>query len=172
MIFKEKARIFVQLIIFKASSPIFVSQYLSKKELTCISIHVCKIFKCKVSFNIAPGHCWELWKQLISSNFQNGTFEIMTITETKFVLIQVFFLPFLLNNNKKIYKNEKTEYHGTFRPFKNQLHLKPGSPIFLLFRSWSLVLYLYLWVNSKFFLVDVSMKAANKFSVFLTGLNG
>ena len=41
------------------------------------------------------------------------------------------------------------EYHGTFIPFKNQLYSKPGSPIFLLFGSWSLE-YLYIWVSQSF----------------------
>ena len=64
-----------------------------------------------------PRNCWELWKQLISSNFQNGTFEIINITVRKIVLIQVFLLPMLLNKKNK---SKKTEYHGTFTPFKNQ----------------------------------------------------
>ena len=41
-----------------------------------------------------------------------------------------------INNNNK---NEKMKHHGTFTPFKNQLYSKPGSPIFLLLGSWSLV---------------------------------
>ena len=45
-------------------------------------------------------------EQLISSNFQNGTFEIITIIVTKTVLIQAFFLPLLLSKRNE---NEKTE---------------------------------------------------------------
>ena len=37
------------------------------------------------------------------------------------------------------------EYHGTFLPYKSQLYTKPGSLIFLLFGSWSLVLNLRVW---------------------------
>ena len=48
MPFEEQAQIFVQLIISKAPSPIFVSWYLPKKELSRMFIHVCKIFNCKV----------------------------------------------------------------------------------------------------------------------------
>ena len=47
-------------------------------------------------------------------------------------------------------KNENMEYLGTFIPLKSRVHSKPGSPIFQLFRSYSLVVYLYVWVKSKF----------------------
>ena len=50
MLFEEQARIFVQLIISKATWPIFVSWYLPKKELSRMLVHVRKIFNCKVSF--------------------------------------------------------------------------------------------------------------------------
>ena len=50
MFFKEQAWIFVQLIIFKAPLPIFVSSYLSKKQSICMLISVYKIFKSKISF--------------------------------------------------------------------------------------------------------------------------
>ena len=36
-------------------------------------------------------------------------------------------------------KNENTECHGTFIPFKSHLNSKQESLIFLLFRSWHLV---------------------------------
>ena len=48
-------------------------------------------------------------------------------------------------------KNENMEHLGTFIPCKSWLHSKPGSPIFQLFGSYSLVVYLYVWVKSKFF---------------------
>ena len=49
-----------------------------------------------------PRNCWELWKQLISSNFQNGIFEVITITVTKIVLIQGFLLLLLLKKNEMV----------------------------------------------------------------------
>ena len=132
-VLQRQTQFFVQLISSKASLPFFVSWYLSKKELTRILILVRKIFNCKVpvsAFVSLPHNCWELWKQLISSNFQNATFKIITITVTKLVAIQVFFLLLLLNKRNKY---ENTEYHGKFITFKNQLYSKPGSPIFLFF---------------------------------------
>ena len=146
MFFKEQAQIFVQLIISKASSPFFVSWYISKKELIRVLIHVCKIFNWIGIFQMS----FSMFLVIIEtpSNFQNGTFEIITITIKKIILIQVFFLPLLLNKKNK---NEKAEYHATFILFKNQLYSKPGSLIFLLFGSGSFVLYLYVWVKSKFF---------------------
>ena len=85
---------------------------------------------------------------LISSNFQKNTFKIVTITMMEIVLIKVFF--FTVGSKQKN-KNEMMEYHGTFIPFKSQLYSKLASPIFLLFRSWNSVLYLHVWIKSKFF---------------------
>ena len=48
----------------------------------------------------------ELWTELISSNFQNSTFEVTTITVTDIVLIQVFFF---IAASKQRTKNEKSE---------------------------------------------------------------
>ena len=85
----------------------------------------------------------------------------------------------LLLLNKKI-KNENTEYHGTFLPCKSQLYSKPGSPIFLLFDLWSLVLYLHVWVKAKFFrqFYPVNLNRRSTFQwkrlmdfMFLTELN-
>ena len=81
---------------------------------------------------------------LISSNFQNSTFEIITITVTEIVLIEMLF--FTVSSKQKS-KNEKTKYHGTFIPFKSQLYSMPRISIFLLFGSWNLVFYLHVWVN-------------------------
>ena len=60
---------------------------------------------------------------LISSNFQNSTFEIITTTVTEIVLIQMFF--FTIGSKQKD-KNENAEYHGTFI----QVYSKPRSSIF------------------------------------------
>ena len=55
------------------------------------------------------------------------------------------FLPLVLS------KKSKTKYHGIFIPFKREAYSKHGSIIFLLFGSWSLILYLCVWVKTKFF---------------------
>ena len=55
---------------------------------------------------------------LISNNFQNSTFEIITITTTEIVLIQVFL--FAVGSKQKN-KNENKKYHSAFIPFKSQL---------------------------------------------------
>ena len=88
----------------------------------------------------------ELLIRLISSNFQNSVFYVITITVTEIDLIQVLF--FTVGCKQKN-KNENTEYHDTFTPFKAELDLKQGKSIFLLFRSWRLVLYLHVLVKSK-----------------------
>ena len=76
--------------------------------------------------------------------FRNDTFEKKTITATEVVLTQ------LLSYNvvsKHKNKNKNTEYHGMFVSFKSHLYSKQGSPIFLVFGSWSLALYLLVWVE-------------------------
>ena len=101
--------------------------------------------------------------------------EEKTIIATEVVLTQ------LLSYNvfsKHKNKNEYTEYHGMFISFKSHLCSKQGSPIFLLFGSWTLALHLLVWVKSKFFddsnliiLVDIASKREINF-MFLTRLNG
>ena len=49
--------------------------------------------------------------------------------------------------SKQKNKNENTEYHGMFISFKSHLYSRQGGPIFLLFDSLSLVLYLLVWLN-------------------------
>ena len=116
-------------------------------------IHVPKIFNCKVSFkchfNVLV--IAENFEQLMSSNFQNCNFKIITITVTEIGFIQVFFFYRCSKQKIKIWNTIKTEYLGTLIPVKSQLYSEPGSSIFLLFGSWSLVLYLLVWVKSKFF---------------------
>ena len=90
----------------------------------------------------------EHWTKLKSSKFQNSTYEKITITVAEIVPTQVSF--FVVASKQK-YKKENTEYHGTLLPSKNQLYSKPGNPFFLLFGWWSLVLYLHVWVSSKFY---------------------
>ena len=48
-------------------------------------------------------------------------------------------------------KNEHTEHHDIFIKFRIQLSSNQENHIFLLFGSWSLVLYLHVWVKLKFF---------------------
>ena len=48
----------------------------------------------------------ELWTQMISSNFQNSTFKIITITVTEIILIQVFL--FSVGSKQQQNKNENT----------------------------------------------------------------
>ena len=69
---------------------------------------------------------------LISSNFQSSTFEIITITVTEIVLIQMLFSTIGSKQKNKI---ENTEYHGTFI----QVYSRLRSSIFLLLGSWNLV---------------------------------
>ena len=57
--------------------------------------------------------------------------------------------PKLVLNKKN--KNEYTEYHGISIPLKSQVYSKHGSPTFLSFGSWSLVLYLHVLVKAIFF---------------------
>ena len=120
----------------------------------------------------------KLWTSLWSSTFGMILSGKKNITATEVVLTQ------LLSYNvvsKYKNKNENTEYHGMFISFKSHLYSKQGSLIFLLFRSWSLALYLLVWVRSNSFsnnsnliiVVDVQRLHENgKLILFLTGLNG
>ena len=125
--FKEPAQIFVQLIISKALSPIFVSSYLSKKDfiifiqLTRTLIQVRKILCLSNAVVNVPRSFWELRKQLISSNSENGIFVIIIITVTKSFSSKCSFYSA---------SKENTEYHGTFTPFKSQHYSKPKNPFF------------------------------------------
>ena len=67
--------------------------------------------------------------------------------------MEVNFIQLLSYNvvSKQKNKNENTEYHSMFISFKSHFSWKQGSPIFLQFGSWSLVLYLLVRVKSKFF---------------------
>ena len=64
------------------------------------------------------------------------------------VLLQLSFFAVV---SKQKNKDEHTEYHGIFIPFKSLVYWKHGSPTFILFGSWSLVLYLRVWVGQFFF---------------------
>ena len=131
----------MHLIIFKTSSPIFVSWYLSKIELRRMLNHVkpWNLFSNVVVS--APHNCWELRKQLISGNFQNGNFEIISIIVMKIVLIEVFFLSSLLNKQTRKKKNENKNkkrntivpsYHSKIGFIQNQ-----GGPFFCCLGHWA-----------------------------------
>ena len=130
----------MHLIIFKTSSPIFVSWYLSKIELRRMLNHVKPWNLFSNAVVSAPHNCWELRKQLISGNFQNGNFEIISITVMKIVLIEVFFLSSLLNKQtrkKNENKNKKRNtivpsYHSKIGFIQNQ-----GGPFFCCLVHWA-----------------------------------
>ena len=68
--------------------------------------------------------------------FQNDTFGKKNITTTEVVFIQ--FLSYNVVSKQKN-KNENTECHDMFLPFKSHLNSKQGSLNLLLFGSWTLV---------------------------------
>ena len=109
-----------------------------------------KIFRCKVSLKCrCQSRCFvildkNLWTLLWSSTFGMLLLK-KNITATEVVLTQL--LSYNVSKHKN--KNENTEYHGMFISFKSHLYSKQGSPIFLLFESWSLALYLFVWAESK-----------------------
>ena len=70
-------------------------------------------------------------------------------------------ISFLTVGSKQKNKNENTEYHRIFIHFKGQVYSRQGIPIFLLLESWSLVLYLRVWVKSKFFSFEVQCLGEN-----------
>ena len=97
------------------------------KELACMLIHVRKIFSCRMSFKMMSWMCLaNCWEGTLN-NFQNATFEKITIIVREVVLIQV---SFLTTGSKQTKNNEHTEYHDISIPFKSQIHSKQGSHIF------------------------------------------
>ena len=74
-----------------------------------ILTHVRKILNCRISFKMLLSRCLaiiekELWTLLWSYNFQNGTFEKITITVARDTLIKVSF-PNVGSNLKNIKMN-------------------------------------------------------------------
>ena len=89
--FPKNRLYFVQKFIFQEALPIIVKRYLPNKELAHILIHVCKIFNCGgVSQMPLSMSLVIVEKELFI--FQNESFGIITITVSKMVLIQVFFV--------------------------------------------------------------------------------
>ena len=84
-----------------------------------------KIFSCKVSFNC----CCQVDSWLLIKNFEHRCDQVLSewyfreknITTTEVVFIQLL-----------SYKNENTEWHDIFIPFKSQVNSKQGSFIYLL----------------------------------------
>ena len=73
----------------------------------------------------------------------------MTIAVAKVAIIQVSFLKV---GSKQKTKIEHMEYHIIFILFKGHFYSKHENPIFLLHKSWSLILYVHVSVKAKFFL--------------------
>ena len=99
-----------------------------------------KISSFKVSFKC----CCEVDSWLLIKNFEHSCDQVLSewyFREKKyndgsrFHSITLWLTLFLNKKNK----NENTECHGRFIPFKSHLISKQGSLIFLLFGSWSLV---------------------------------
>ena len=63
---------------------------------------------------------------------------------TEVVLIQVPFITVFLNKNNS---NEYAGYYDIFIPFKGHIYSKQGSHISLLFGTWILVSFAYVWVK-------------------------
>ena len=115
------------------------------KVLARILMHVRKIFDCRISFKILLLICLAI--------LENHTFKNIFITNAEDALIQVSF-PNVGSKQKN--KNKHTEYHGIFIPFKSQIYSKHGSPTFLLFGSWSLMLYIHVSVKAKNVLITLT----------------
>ena len=94
-----------------------------------------------------PCNYWERTWNIAVIKYFRMTLSItkMVITATEVVLIKLF--SYTIVSKQK--KNENTEYYGTFISFKSLLYSKQGSPVFLLFGSWSVILYLHVSVKSK-----------------------
>ena len=128
ILFEVQARVFVQLITFQAISSIFIyfmmSSQVLMKQLTCTLIHVRKIFNCRVSFKMLLSMCLMIFEKELRtyhwpSNFQNGTFEKLPQEWRTSFSFKRTFLPLVL---RKKNKNENTEYHSIFIPFKSQVY--------------------------------------------------
>ena len=106
-----------------------------------LNTDVHKIFSCKVSFKC----CCQVDSWLLIKNFEHSCDQVLSewyfrkknITTTEVVFIQL--LSYNVVSKQKKNRNENTECHGIFIPFKSHLNSKQGSLIFLLFGSWSLV---------------------------------
>ena len=86
--------------------------------------------------------CCQCISYLFRRNFEHSCDQV-TVAEV--ALIQV---PFPNVDYKQKNKNEHTQYHGIFIPFKNQFYSKHESSTFLFFGSRSLVLYLHVSVKT------------------------
>ena len=114
-----------------------------------LDMDVHKILSCKVSFKC---RCQGASKLLIE-NFEHGCNQVLLkwyFREKKpWQRRKLFWSNWPYNvASKHKNKNENTKYHGICISFKSHLYSKQESPIFLLFGSWSLTLYLLVWVAS------------------------
>ena len=82
-------------LIFQAPWPIFVHDIYPRKNLHLswsMSLKSSTVRCLSDGAVNVPRNCWKrTFNKLISSNFPNGTFEVITITVTEIVLILVFF---------------------------------------------------------------------------------
>ena len=128
------------------------------KELSRIVIHVGKIVTC------ASQLCHQCPSQLFRRNFGHSCDQVtlrislsekMTMAVAKDATIQVSFLKV---GSKQKTKIKHMEYHIIFIAFKGHFYSKHGSPVFLLLKSWSLILYVHVSFKAKFFLITLTGK--------------
>ena len=100
----------------------------------------------------------KLWTWLISSNFQNGAFEITTITVTEILFSQVFFT--VASKQKNENENKESGYHS-----------KVSSSIISLCLD-KVKDFLIILACQSYSTLNVCRKTVNEFYVFLTRLNG
>ena len=107
---------------------------------------------------------------VITSNFQNSTFEIIAIIVTGIILIQLFF--FIVGCRQKN-KSENREYHGIFIPLKKWALLKSRESHFS--HVWVIEFYIFVFGQSQRFsdnsslpiLINVQRLHENgKFAIF------
>ena len=114
MLFIKQAQTFVQLIVFRAPFVHFRFVIFIKEELARMLIHCYKIFNFKMSFKC---RC-QCASYMLIKNFEHSWYQVtfLIALSKNFVLIQVFFLPWVLNKKNNI---ENKKYHVTFIPFKS-----------------------------------------------------
>ena len=145
MFFVVRGRIFFANDNFQGTFVVFRLMMFTKiliKESALILIHVRKIFNCRVSFKMLLLMYFGIVEKKLQHSCVQETSGLAFPKKIpkqwqKLFSSKYHFLTLLRNK-----RNECTEYHGTSIPFKSQFYSKYGSPTFLLFRPWNLVLYL------------------------------
>ena len=112
-----------------------------KQIASCkLDTDVRKIFSCKVSFKCR----YQGAAELLIKNSEHSYDQVLSEwyfrkKKNNSDGSRLHSVVLLWRFSKQKNKNENTKYHGMFISFKGHLYLKKGSPIFLLFGSWSLV---------------------------------